>query len=328
MDGKRKDIGVVVIGRNEGERLIRCLGSVKREVDQVVYVDSGSADGSPERARSIGVRVLELDKSIPFTAARARNEGLAELIKASPELDKVQFIDGDCELVEGWLERAATVLDSRPEVAVVCGRRRERHPERSIYNRAIDVEWNTPIGEAKACGGDAMMRVQAFLEVGGFDPTLIAGEEPELCLRLRRRGWKVLRIDCDMTWHDAAIYRFGQWWKRALRSGYAYAEGAARYGRDPERYCVREQRRILWWGGVLPCVAIGAAPFTRGISLASFGAYPLSAYRVYRSLRKRGIDHESASAYAILITVGKFAEMAGIFLYWRDRLKQRKRKIS
>ena len=42
----------------------------------------------------------------PFTAARARNEGYAALVKLQPNTRFVQFIDGDCELVSGWLETA------------------------------------------------------------------------------------------------------------------------------------------------------------------------------------------------------------------------------
>ncbi|NES24118.1 MAG: glycosyltransferase family 2 protein, partial [Symploca sp. SIO3E6] len=183
-----KQVGLVVIGRNEGERLRQCLLSVTGKVAHIVYVDSGSTDGSVEMARSLGVEVVPLDLSIPFTAARARNEGFAHLLQSYPEIEFVQFVDGDCEIVEGWLVHAQQELESQPEVAVVCGRRRERFPEETIYNKLCDIEWDTPVGEAKACGGDSMMRTKAFQQVEGFNPTLIAGEEPELCVRLRTQG--------------------------------------------------------------------------------------------------------------------------------------------
>src|SRR5262249_30270274 len=160
----------------------------------IVYVDSGSTDDSVAFARSRGVEVVELDMSIPFTAARARNEGLDRLLKVDPEVHFVQFVDGDCEVQQGWLQKAEQTLQSETAVAVVCGRRRERFPQSSIYNRLCDMEWDTPIGEAGACGGDAMMRVPALRQVGGYRASLIAGEEPELCTRLRGAGWKVLRL--------------------------------------------------------------------------------------------------------------------------------------
>lgn len=150
-------LGLVAIGRNEGQRLHRSLNSVVGRGLTVVYVDSGSTDGSIELARSLGAEVVELDLSRPFTAARARNEGFERLSDLDPEVCFVQFVDGDCEVVEGWLEKAKQVLEQNPEVVVVCGRRRERSPESTVYNRLTDLEWDSPVGEATACGGDAMM---------------------------------------------------------------------------------------------------------------------------------------------------------------------------
>ncbi|WP_445241601.1 glycosyltransferase family A protein [Microcoleus vaginatus] len=174
-----KQVGLVAIGRNEGQRLRQCLVSATDKVARVVYVDSGSTDGSLELARSLGADTVELDLSIPFTAARARNEGFARLLELAPDIEFVQFVDGDCEVVDGWIDRAYNELAAKPEVAAVCGRRRERYPEASIYNQLCDIEWDTPIGETKACGGDSMMRASAFQQVEGFNPALIAGEEPE-----------------------------------------------------------------------------------------------------------------------------------------------------
>nr|WP_228056506.1 glycosyltransferase family A protein [Microcoleus sp. LEGE 07076] len=161
---------MVAIGRNEGQRLGACLGSAIEKVAVVVYVDSGSTDGSLELARSLGCNTVELDLSTPFTAARARNAGFARLQQAAPNIEFVQFVDGDCEVVDGWLELAQQQLAAKPELAVVCGRRREKFPEATAYNRLCDLEWDTPVGEAKACGGDSMMRVKALEQVGGFTP--------------------------------------------------------------------------------------------------------------------------------------------------------------
>ncbi len=230
-DSAGESIGVVVIGRNEGDRLRRCLMSRVGRVARTVYVDSGSMDGSIEFAQSLGVDVVELDTSTGFTMARGRNAGFEHLLKVCPNIEFVQFVDGDCEVVEGWLERAVRTLIDKPDVAVVCGRRRERFPTVSIYNRLCDMEWTAPTGDSKACGGDAMMRVNALRTVGGFHPSMIAGEEAELCVRLRQRGYKVLRLDDEMTLHDAAMHHFDQWWTRAVRSGHAYAEGMALHGR-------------------------------------------------------------------------------------------------
>lgn len=204
--------GLVAIGRNEGERLRACLESVLNELEHIVYVDSGSTDGSVELAKSMGVCVVELDMSLNFTAARARNAGWRALLEQMPDVDCVQFVDGDCVIERGWLHAAREFLAVNQDYAVVGGRLRERFPENSIYNYMCDLEWDTPVGEAKSCGGISMMRLDALKSIGGFRSELIAGEEPELCVRLRKAGWKIYRLQDNMAWHDAAMTRFGQWW--------------------------------------------------------------------------------------------------------------------
>lgn len=320
-------IGLVAIGRNEGQRLQQCLQSVVGKVNWVVYVDSGSTDGSVELARSLGVSVVELDLAIPFTAARARNTGLARLLELNPQIEYVQFVDGDCEIVEGWLERAQQVLDTQPEVVVVCGRRRERFPEASLYNRLCDIEWDTPIGEAKACGGDAMMRVAAVQQVGGYNATLIAGEEPELCVRLRQQGGKILRIDAEMTLHDAQITRFGQWWMRSLRAGHAYAEGAWLHGAPPERHWMRESRSIWVWGLVIPSLALSTAWLTHGWSLLLLVGYGLMTYRIYQYMRRSGRDGKDATLYAASCVLGKFPQVQGQIRFFLGKLLKKRSSL-
>jgi glycosyltransferase involved in cell wall biosynthesis len=305
-------VGVVAIGRNEGERLRRCLQSVLPVAGRVVYVDSGSTDGSAGMARALGAEVVDLDMAKPFTAARARNAGLERLRALDPAVELVQFVDGDCEVAAGWVATAVAALAASPRVAVVCGRRRERHPEASVYNRLCDFEWDTPIGEALACGGDAMMRVAAVVEVDGYDDRLIAGEEPDLCLRLRRRGHLILRLGAEMTLHDAAMTRFGQWWRRSVRAGHAFAEGAARYGRAPERHWMRETRSLVLWGGLLPLGALLLAPPTRGASLAALAAlYLLQLVRIYRWERRGGRSPADARTLAAFLLLAKFPELQG-----------------
>lgn len=326
MDLKR--VGLVAIGRNEGQRLRQCLNSVIGKVGHIVYVDSGSTDGSIEMARSLGgVDVVELDLSTPFTAARARNTGFAHLLQVNPQIEFVQFVDGDCEVVEGWLDYAHSQLEVQPNVAVVCGRRRERFPEQSIYNRLCDIEWNTPVGETKACGGDSMMRVTAFQQVGGFNPTLIAGEEPELCVRLRLQDWKILRLDAEMTLHDAQMTRAGQWWKRFLRAGHAYAEGAWLHGREPERHWVKESRSIWFWGLLIPLLALGMAWTTKGLSLLLLGAYPLVTYRIYRYMLSQDLKSKDAWAYALSCMLGKFPQAQGQIQFHLGRLLGRRQTL-
>ena len=162
----------------------------------------------------------------------------------------MQVVDGDCEIVEGFIEAAHDAIEQDAMVGVVCGRRRELHPEASPYNRLCDMEWNTTLGEAEACGGDALLRLAAFDAAGGYDPTLIAGEEPDMCYRMREAGYRVLRIDRDMTRHDAAMLHFAQWWKRNLRAGHAGAEALRR--RPEDAYARRAVRSNFVYGLFVP----------------------------------------------------------------------------
>ena len=319
-------LGLVVIGRNEGNLLRQCLLSAIAEIEYIVYVDSGSTDGSVNLARSLGVDLVELDMTQPFTAGRARNEGFCYLIKKYPEIKLVQFVDGDCEIVYKWLETAQKTLEDRVDLAIACGRRRERYPEKFIYNRLCDLEWDTPVGETKACGGDFMVRVEAFQQVDGFNSSLIAGEEPELCIRLRQQGWKILRIDADMTLHDARMSNIGQWWQRALRGGHAYAEGAWLYGRTPERHWVKESRSIWFWGLFLPLLTIALLLPTKGLSLLLLALYILVIYRVYSHLDSQ-LDRQSAWFYAIHCIMSKFPQTQGQIKFHFVRLRGKRSSL-
>ena len=289
----------------------------------VIYVDSGSSDQSIALAESLGVEVVELDLSIPFTAARARNEGFGHLTSAYPEIEFVQFVDGDCEVVSGWIERAVEELNAKPQAAIVCGRRRERFPDASVYNAMCDIEWDTPIGESRWCGGDAMMRVSALKQVKGYNPAVIAGEEPELCFRLRLRDWKIFRIDAEMTLHDAAMTRFGQWWKRSVRAGHAYAELCAMHAHESdERYFAREVRSNWFWGMILPIVALALIWPTRGWSLLLFLGYPLIAAKMYMRLGGTPL-----AAYTFFTVLGKFPQAIGQLKYYLDRKRGRTSRV-
>jgi len=315
----------VVIGRNEGERLRRCLGSLLGRVEQIVYVDSASTDGSVEHARTLGIEVLELDISIPFTAARARNEGFLRATELAPDAELVMFVDGDCEVNQDWLVAAHRFLSGNQGYAVACGRRRERFPGATVYNYLCDVEWNTPVGDADACGGDAMMRVDAFSSVEGFNPSLIAGEEPELCVRLRAAGWKIRRIDQEMTLHDANVTRFAQWWTRAVRAGHAYAEVSALHDDASSHERGRKSLKTVAWALVLPLVAVGLGTSTHGLSIALLLLYPLNVARI--ALRLRREQEPRPWIVATFLMLSKFPEALGWLRYQTGRLTGKRSKI-
>lgn len=315
-------VGIVAIGRNEGERLRRCFDSIPPSIGAVAYVDSGSSDGSVELARARGYEVVELDMTRPFTAARARNAGFARLDQLDRPLDYIQFVDGDCALAPGWLALASAALDSQPGVAAVWGRRRERHPDQSAYNRMCDIEWSQePAGDTRVFGGDVLVRSTAVREVGGYDPRIIAGEDPELAYRLHKRGHRILHLDAEMTSHDAAITRFRQWWTRTKRSGYAYAQVSALHANAPERFWVKETRRALVWGMFVPALAPALALPTLGLSVLMLGIYPWRALRIARGARARGVDGVDSFYWALHCVGASFPQAAGIVSYHVERLR-------
>lgn len=311
-------IGIVIIGRNEGARLVRCLASAKGQAASFVYVDSGSDDGSQQAALDAGAELVVLDPDTPFTAAKARNAGFARLMQGSSPPDYVQFIDGDCELQPDWVDTARTFLEAHPGVAVVCGRRRERFPGASVYNRLIDQEWDTPPGEALSCGGDALMRTRALQQAKGFNPDLIAGEEPELCLRLRAKEWKIWRLDAEMTLHDAELLHFSQWWKRNKRAGFAFAEGVAMHGASPQRHGVRQTLSALFWALVIPAAAL-LGTLISPWSLLLLLVWPLQVVRL--ALR------DNDWARALFMTLGKLPEAQGALSYGWNRLRGLKSEL-
>jgi glycosyltransferase involved in cell wall biosynthesis len=315
--------GAVAIGRNEGDRLKHCLASLS-EAARIVYVDSGSSDGSVEWAKGMGADVVELDLSVPFTAARARNAGVRRLRTIAPDLEYVQFIDGDCELNRDWPNAALTFLPSHDKVCAVFGRRSERYPSHSIYNLMCDHEWNVPIGEVRACGGDVMMRIEALEAAGGYRGDLIAGEEPELCVRLRAAGQKIWRLDHEMTLHDAALLRFSQWWRRQLRSGYAFAQGAHLHGRSPERHWVWESRRALFWGLGFPSVLIYAF-----IAFGWWGTLLLLVYplQILRRMKHMPGPWPAQLKFAFFEQLSRFPEALGQLRFAGDRLLGHRGKL-
>ncbi len=318
----KETIGAVVIGRNEAPRLERCLQSVLSQVERhcVIYVDSGSTDESVAIAHRLGVHVHELDGSIPFSAARARNEGFETLLKRAGPPAVVQFIDGDCELAHDWISQGRDALERHAHAAIVCGILHEREPERSIYHRMCQMEWSGHPGEIEWCGGIFMVRASAYAEVGGMRSTMLAGEEPELCVRLRDAGWTIQRINVPMATHEAQIVGFPQWWRRSVRTGYGWTELAAIHGRSKDLPAVKQLMSILAWGFVIPAVALDAAFFTDGLSLLLLTLYPLQWLRIMRKRRAAGASARDGALYATFTLLAKSAGALGVARYFGRRI--------
>lgn len=309
-----------MIGRNEGERLRASLASVVPQVETTVYVDSGSTDGSQVLATQLEAETVELDTETPFTAARARNAGLKHLLEKMEGAEYVQFVDGDCELEEGWITLAANALSSDPRVAIVVGRLAEMAPHKNIYHRLAAMEWDAPLGIVQNCGGIAFVRVSALRQIGGFDEKIIAAEDDELCIRLRLNGWTIIRVSPQMAKHDMRMEKFSQWWRRAKRAGHGFAQVYSLHGGPPLYYFRREFYRTVVWGGILPVTALLLAFPTYGLSIVVAAVlYGVSLIRTYLGRRQRGDVNRDAMLYAIFATISKFSSMLGVIAFFKRR---------
>lgn len=306
-------IAIVLIGRNEGVRLEPGLRSAAALGGPTVYVDSGSTDDSVAIARRAGADIVVLSDDKPFSAARGRNAGFRRIIETFPDTQFILFMDGDCEIVADFVATAHAIMQAEPDVGLVAGRTRERFRDETVYNLVCDMEWDCPTGDVAATAGRFLARVAATADIGGFDPSVIAAEDDDFCIRMRAAGWRVRQIADDMCIHDAAMTRFGQWWRRAFRAGHGYEQVASLH----EGYFAAPRRRAVLWGGALPAAAILLAPFTGGFSFALFLLYPLSFARTAFNLVRGGAALRDAMIYSGFLTISKFPNLLGMISYRR-----------
>ncbi len=316
-------VGIVIIGRNEGARLVQCLASVNANLGRVIYVDSGSTDDSILEAKKVGAEVVILDISAPFTAARARTAGFQALQDTGSMPDFVQFIDGDCSVQPNWIASAMAALDTDTSLGIVTGWRKEVDAHRSIYNALCDFEWRRPAGDILACGGDMMVRSTAFSEIGGFNATVIAAEDDEFCVRIRKAGWKIQRLPIEMTLHDANMTEFSQWWDRAVRTGHGFAQ----VGDMHPEYFAKERKRVWTYGVILPLIAVMGLLVSVWVFFAVLGLYGVSYLRTAKGLYANGLGKKQAVKQAVFLTLSKFPNFQGIMLYYWRRFRGHKMNI-
>jgi len=310
-------LGIVVIGRNEGERLNKCLDSVMIQDISVVYVDSDSYDGSADYAHSLGVDVVRLSPDKAMSAARARNAGFKRITQINSELKYIHFIDADCELDPHWLNEAAASLSKNENIVSVCGRLREKDVKSSVFTRLCDMSWYIAPGEIASCGGIATMKVSLFEELGGFDPNLIAGEEAEFYSRAKEAGYKVYCLDVEMGTHDSAMLSFSQWWIRTVRTGFVYASEAKKGG--------GKLNGIIFWASILPVIIV-LCSFKGPLGALVAFLYPLQILRIALKL-DIPYSFQSKLLEATFCVVGKFPQFLGVMKYHINRVIRKKVNI-
>jgi hypothetical protein len=136
-----------------------------------------------------------------------------------------------------------------------------------------------------------------------------------------------VRLNAEMTRHDAAMTRFGQWWKRNVRAGHAFAEVSRLHAGSPFGIWAKDARSNWFWGLAVPVLAVGPAVFTWGASLILLLGYPVLFWKIARGRRRRGDDPRTARQFARFCVLGKFPQMVGQLTYWRNRLFRRRARL-
>lgn len=326
-------VDCVIIGVNSEKTLERCIrsileGSYPADLIRIFYADGGSTDRSTTIARQFAsVTVLELNPEYP-TPGLGRNAGW----KAG-SAPFVQFLDSDTIMDPSWLALSAKTMHENPELGAVRGYRREMHPERSFYNWLGDLEWNDRPGLSQSFGGDVLIRRKALEETGGYDETLVGGEDPELGWRISRAGWKILMLDALMTRHDLAMLKASQYLRRAYRSGYGFAAVQTRIAPTGDSFWKAEQRRITTKGGGFIAGVAGALLIPilqhnlRGTMLSllslSGGLFLLFKPRITKVgqfMREQQLNRTDAKKYAWHCSLVVLPQLFGIIRYHAGQL--------
>jgi hypothetical protein len=329
-------VGVVVVaGQRSPETALRAAAASSLAV---VFVAQSNDAEAAETARRAGIETVEVpDRAL--TAGRARNAGYRQLKKRLPDLQYVQFVDSDLTLDAQWLAGAARFMERRPEVAAIEGKIRFENEGSSVFARVSAIEINGEAGETDVVGANLFVRADAFEGAGGFRGDLTVNETRDLCIRLRRRGAHIWRLDAWMGVVASRSDGLAGFWEASVHRGYEYAHGAALHGAPPDRLFAGERARALLWGAFLPSLvataAIAAAvyaalfaplsnPLLYGLSALAVGVlvYLIKVVVVAASLGGR----PGAWPFAFWSTVGRVGEALGGFAYFLGRGKPRQKK--
>ncbi|MEM7599897.1 MAG: polysaccharide biosynthesis/export family protein [Verrucomicrobiota bacterium] len=320
------DIDVVIIGLNASQTLADCIESVQRsEYDagaiRIVYVDSGSSDQSCEIAEQLGAVALSVNREHPSPGS-GRNAGWRH---GSAPL--VQFLDSDTIVDKWWLQNAVNALGEG--VAAVRGNRIEAKPDASYYNWIADQEWNAEPGECADFGGDVLIRREYLETTGGYDDELVGGEDPDLSLRVRQQGGTIVQLDETMTIHDIDTYQLKPHFKRAIRTGYAFAAVSDRHqGLATADYWRKECKRVaVRGGGAVGIFLLGALSFLIAWWLP-FLIVPVSIalllfpriLRVGYFMADKSLDRKDATRYSWNCSLIVLPQLWGMLRYYYGKL--------
>lgn len=219
------DLSIVIIGKNADWSIGRLLNSIMlntpaQATSEIIYVDSASTDRTLEIVRGYPVKIVKLSSSYPLCASAGR------FIGSQYATGKyIAFFDSDMELAGGWLQLAMRTMDEQEKIGVVSGiiLDAERTAESGLPKEAPSYLGNC-LTDIRYAGNAAMFRHEVLIAAGNWNPYLISDEEPELCLRIRHMGFRVVQlslpVSCHYTYPFSEISTLLSRRKRRLFLGY------------------------------------------------------------------------------------------------------------
>jgi glycosyltransferase involved in cell wall biosynthesis len=268
-------VSIIIKAFNEQRHIAASIESALRALagmnGEIILADSASTDQTVEIAATYPVKIVTLRSAADRSCGAGVQLGYQYSVG-----DYVCLLDGDMQLHTDFLPAAIKFLEQNPEFAGVGGMIVERETGNCEYvKRAQAVDFDRLPGEVKKldCGG--VYRRQAIETVGYLgDRNLHGGEEFELAVRLRARGWRLSRIAVTAIDHNGHAGNPYALLRRRWLTGFAFSTGEilrATFGRESFPLTLRKLRWELflfaavhlWW-----LALIGATFFADGLSMA------------------------------------------------------------
>ncbi|MBU1087006.1 MAG: glycosyltransferase [Candidatus Omnitrophica bacterium] len=199
MDKPEILLSVIIPCKNEEKNIVRCLVSLFAELkniqgSEVLLVDSRSTDKSVEEAKRFPINIIQLKENWDISPAAARYVGC---VNTSGKYRL--FIDGDMELIPGFLDKAINFLQTRKQAAAVAGLGAEFYSEggnlENMYQRKPTV------AQVDFIAGAGLFKSEALDKAGYFNPFLKAEEEHELAQRLKKADYSLFTLPIPMINH-------------------------------------------------------------------------------------------------------------------------------
>jgi len=223
MTANSKRVAIIILNFNRHPDLVTCLKSVYQldyEPFEVIVVDNGSTDGSPEEAQRLFPQTQIIRNNINLGIPLAHNVGFQyALQKMDPHY--VLFLDNDTTVDRKFLHHLVDALEKNKKAGIACGKAYAEHPSKTLMCAGVSVNLRRAkivkrgFGETDkgqydkkstidAAGSFGLFaRAEVISKLGGFDENFhpYGWPDVDLCLRARKQGTKTLYVPKALVYH-------------------------------------------------------------------------------------------------------------------------------